>query len=91
MSNDRSCIKGVSSSTFKYEINSDEFESVFKFWLKKEIEHRYKISFDLFKKEWDPKLIANEVTMIPLDEGAYAQLVFSQPNYKDRKTRDLLA
>ena len=78
-------------NVFKYGINTDKFESTFKEWLKQEIKHRYSIAFDLFKKEWDPKLIDNEIAMIPLDKNSYASLVFSQPNYKDYKSRELEA
>jgi hypothetical protein len=41
------------------------------------------------KKEWEPKLAANGVTMLPTDKEAFAQLVFAQPNYKSRKQRDI--
>ena len=46
--------------------------------------HKYERCFDRLKKEWDSKLAANGVAMIPTDKDAYAQLVFSQPAYKNR-------
>lgn len=53
--------------------------------------HKYERCFARLKQEWDAKLAANGVEMIPTNPDAYAQLVFAQPNYKDRKTRDIEA
>lgn len=50
--------------------------------------HKYEQCFKRLKNEWDKKLAANGVDMIPTDEAAYISLVVSQPNYKDRKARD---
>lgn len=44
----------------------------------------YKRLFD----EWLPKLAARGVQSIPTDKDLFAQLVFAQPDYKDRATRD---
>ena len=52
------------------------------------LQHKYEQCFKRLKAEWDPKLKANGITFVPTDEEAYAKLVFSQPNYMDRKTRD---
>lgn len=37
------------------------------------------------------KLEANGVTSIPMDDLELAELIFAQPNYKDRKDRDVEA
>lgn len=50
--------------------------------------HKYERSMDRLKKEWMPKLAANGVTEVPLDDDAFAVLVFEQPNYLDRTARD---
>jgi hypothetical protein len=52
------------------------------------IDKKYKACFGRLKSEWDKKLAANGVQSIPLDEEAYAQLVFAQPNYRDRSQRE---
>ncbi len=52
------------------------------------VDEKYQRCFDRLKKEWDPKLKENGVQYIPLDQDAYASLVFSQPNYKNRSQRD---
>lgn len=50
--------------------------------------HKYEQCFDRLKKEWEPKLKAAGVAMIPTDNDAFAQLVFSQSGYKNRKVRE---
>jgi hypothetical protein len=50
-------------------------------------QHKYDQCFKRLKQEWEPKLKAAGVESIPLDNDAFAQLVFSQPDYKDRKQR----
>lgn len=50
--------------------------------------HKYEQCFKRLKSEWDEKLKLNGVQMIPSDNDAYAELVFAQPNYKDRLARD---
>lgn len=51
-------------------------------------EHKYEKCFARLKAEWDKKLGENGVALIPSDPDAYAELVFLQPNYKDRSARD---
>ena len=52
------------------------------------IEHKYERCFGRLKKEWDQKLIENGVKLMPTDPDDYAELVFSQPNYKNRSQRE---
>jgi len=70
------------------DINTDEFDADMKRRINYIIMHKYEQCFKRLKEEWDPKLKANGVAMIPLDEEEYAKLVFAQPNYMCRKTRD---
>jgi len=51
------------------------------------LDQKYKHCFERLKKEWEPRLKANGVTSVPLDDEAFAELVFSQPNYKSRSQR----
>ena len=50
--------------------------------------HKYERCFERLKKEWDEKLRANNVASVPTDPDAYAELVFAQPNYKNRSARE---
>jgi len=51
---------------------------------------KYEQCFKRLKEEWDPKLAVNGVDMIPTNPDAYAKLVFSQPDYKNRSTREAM-
>jgi hypothetical protein len=79
----------IKQKVLKNDIHSDEFDEDIKRRVKYIIEHKYEQSFKRMKDEWEPKLKVAGVKAIPLDEDEFAQLVFSQPTYKDRKTRDL--
>lgn len=52
------------------------------------IQHKYKKCFKRLKDEWEPRLKSAGVQSIPLDEDAFAELVFAQPDYKCRKKRE---
>jgi len=71
----------------KNDIHADIFEDDMKRRLQYILMHKYERCFARLKAEWDIKLAQNGVSMIPTDPDAYATLVFSQPNYKDKKTR----
>lgn len=53
------------------------------------VNHKYEQCFKRLFDEWVPKLRANGVTSIPTDETEFANLVFSQPNYKNKFTRHM--
>ena len=54
------------------------------------IEDKYNKCMARLKLEWEPKLIERGVEMFPADLDAYANLIFDQPDYKDRSARDEL-
>lgn len=49
--------------------------------------HKYENCFERLKKEWEPKL-AQRMSSIPTDPDAFAELVFQQPEYKNRSQRE---
>ena len=51
------------------------------------IKHKYERCLDRLRKEWEPKLKL-ELSSLPTDDDAFAQVVFAHPNYKNRSTRD---
>lgn len=69
------------------DIPSDTFEDDMKRRLQYIIMHKYEECFKRLKKEWEPKLKENGVDSIPLDPDKFAELVFAQPNYKNRSQR----
>lgn len=72
-------------------VNADIFEDDMKRRLQWVLMHKYEECFAELKNEWDSKLITNGVTSVPTDPEAYAQVVFDQPNYLDKKARDHLS
>jgi hypothetical protein len=75
-------------NVIKNDINADVFDDDMKRRLKYILTHKYEQCFRRLKAEWEPKLIALGHETIPTDPDAFAQLVFAEPTYKDRKTRD---
>jgi len=71
-----------------HEIHQEVFEEDMKRRLQGSLVHKYDQCFRRFKQEWDPKLAAAGIRMIPTDKDEYAQLVFSQPNYKCKARLD---
>jgi hypothetical protein len=53
--------------------------------------HKYDECFKKLKSTWEPLLAARGVASIPTNKDAFAQLVFSQSDYKDRAARDAAA
>jgi len=74
----------IQKRVIQNDIHADEFEADMKRRLKWVLIHKYEQCFKRLKEEWDPKL-GGRVESVPTDRHAYAQLVFSQPDYKDRK------
>lgn len=70
------------------DIFSNELDKDLKRRLSYSLVHKYDQCFDRLKKEWEPKLIARGVKSLPTDKNEFAQLVFSQADYKDRKDRE---
>ena len=76
-------------NVMKNVVSADIFEEDMKRRLKWVLTHAYEEWFKMLKQEWDPKLSSLGVKSVPTDPDEYAQLVFAQPCYKCRKTRDL--
>ncbi len=72
----------------KDNVLGDIFEDDMKRRLQWVLMHKYEQCFKALKMEWDPKLVANGVSSVPTDPDAYAELVFTQSNYKDRSARE---
>lgn len=70
------------------EIPAEIFDEDMKRRLQYILTHKYERCFERLKKEWEPKLKANGVQSIPLNEEAFAQLVFAQPDYESRSQRE---
>lgn len=71
------------------DINSDIFDADMKRRLEWVLKHKHERCMERLRSEWMPKLKENGVQSIPLDDDAFANLVFSQPNYRDRKAKEV--
>jgi hypothetical protein len=75
------------------DIHEDIFDEDMKRRLQYILMHKYEECFKRLKAEWcdgsKSKLAQNGVESIPTDPDKLAELIFSQPNYKGRKQREL--
>lgn len=80
------------SETQKKVIKNDIHEEIFEEDMKRRIQyilmHKYERCFERLKKEWEPKLKADGIQSIPLDEEEFASLVFSRKEYRNRSQRE---
>jgi hypothetical protein len=81
-------LSDLQKQVMHHTISPDEFDQFCKDKLQWILTHKYEQCFKRLKEEWDSKLAQNGVKLIPTNPDKYAQLVFSQPNYKNRKQRD---
>jgi len=70
------------------EIYADQLDGDMKRRLQWVLNHKYERCLDKMKRKWLPLLKQRGVASIPLDNEAFAQLVFSQADYKDRSARE---
>lgn len=81
------------SETQKKVIKNDIHEEIFDEDMKRRIkwvllDQKYQRCFERLKNEWEPKLKAAGIKMIPTDPDELAELIFSQPEYRNRSQRD---
>lgn len=80
------------TETQKNVIKDAVMENIFDDDMKRRLQwvltHKYEQCFKKLKSEWEPKLAAKGMESVPTDPDAFAQLVFSQPEYKDRAARE---
>ena len=68
-------------------IERDKLEEDCKRRLNWVLTHWHEQCMKRLRDEWMPKL-KDRVSAVPLDDDKFAELVFSQPDYKDRKARE---
>ncbi len=81
------------TETQKKVIKNDILDDIFDEDMKRRLkwvlfDEKYVKCLERLKKEWEPRLKANGVKSIPLDDEEFAELVFSQPEYKSRSQRE---
>ncbi|MFI0477769.1 MAG: hypothetical protein ACH349_01400 [Candidatus Rhabdochlamydia sp.] len=82
------------SETQKQVIKNDIHEDIFDEDMKRRLHwvlnHKYERCLERLKKQWIPKLIRSGVEILSMNDDDFATLVFSHPDYQDRKSRDML-
>jgi len=80
------------SETQKKVIQNDIPSEIFEEDMKRRLkwvllDEKYRKCMERLRREWEPKLKEKGVAMLPTDDDAFAQLVFSQQDYKSRSQR----
>lgn len=78
----------VQKKVLKNDINSEIFDDDMKRRLEYILMHKYEQCYKRLREKWEPILIARGAQSLPTDKDAFAELVFVEPDYKDRATRD---
>lgn len=80
------------SETQKKVIKNDIHEDIFEDDMKRRLQyiliHKYEQCMKRLKEEWLP-LLQSRIDSIPTNDDKLAELIFSQPDYKSRKSREL--
>jgi len=71
------------------DIHADEFDEDMRRRVNYIIMHKYEQCLKRLREEWMPKLRDLKIESVPLNDDAFAELVFACPDYKDRKCREV--
>ncbi len=71
------------------DIHADEFDADMNRRVNYIIMHKYEQCLKRLRDEWTPKLRDLKVESVPLNDDAFAEVIFARPEYKDRKAREL--
>jgi len=79
------------SETQKKVIKNDIHEEIFEDDMKRRLQwvlsHKYENCFKRLKEAWEP-ILAQRYQSVPTNPDAFAELVFSQPDYKNRSAME---
>lgn len=78
----------VQKKVIAHNINADELDADLQRRLRWVINHKYEQCMKRLREEWLPELKKRGCESVPLDDDAFANLVFSQEDYMDRKQLD---
>jgi len=78
----------IQVKVIKDNVFSEEFEKSMADRIGWLIGKKYEDSLKNLKDEWIPKLKESGVESVPLNDEKFAELVFSQKDYKSRSERD---
>lgn len=79
------------SETQKKVIKNDIHDEIFDEDMKRRLQwvltHKYENCFKRLKEAWEP-VLATRYQSVPTNADAFAELVFSQPDYENRSLRE---
>ena len=55
------------------------------------VDEKYARCMERLRKEWEPRLKAEGVELLPTSDDAFAQMVFAHPQYKSRSQREMVS
>lgn len=77
----------IQKKVIKNDICCHEFDKDMKRRLQYILTHKYERCFERLKSEWLPKL-SSRTDSIPTNPDKLAELIFSQPDYRDKLAKD---
>ena len=80
-------ISEIRKKVIAHEIPSEDLEADLKRRLSWVITHKYERCMEKIKNQWVPKLKERGHQSIPLDDDALAEMIFADPDYKNRSAR----
>lgn len=81
-------ISQTKMNVIKNDIHEEIFDEDMKRRIQHVILHKYEQCFKRLKEDWEPKIKELGVSMIPTDNDAFAELIFSLKEYKSRSQRE---
>ena len=79
----------IQKKVIQNDIHSDIFDDDMKRRLNYIIMHKHDQCFKRLKLEWEPRLKNLGIKSVPTDDTELAELIFAQPEYKNRKQREI--
>lgn len=80
-------VQDYEKKVIAYDIHKDIVEDDIVRRIEQCIYNRYLTSFKNLKKDWDHVLMSRGIKNLPSNEEEYSNLVFAQPDYKDKAER----
>lgn len=84
--NDLFSLSETQKKVIKNEVLLEIFEEDMKRRLQWVLTHKYEECFKKLKEQWEP-ILAQRMSSIPTDPDKLAEIIFSQPDYKNRSQR----
>ena len=80
-------LKEIHQKVIQNDVLSEKFDEDMKRRVQYVLTHKYERCLERLKKEWLPKL-SERMDTIPTNNDQLCELIFSQPDYKNRSQRE---